>query len=336
MSVPFNGIYLGVAENVSDPERLGRVKIRVPAAYGIIGSATGAIPVDNLPWALPMGLPAGEGTASGGMDWLPAVGDQLAVQFIDGEPEKPVWSWLMQTMPSASRFKLHKYGEIKGLVGKPSRGALTRYGHTLEFNDGSAILTTSGGYRLFLLDNSEPGVPDGSIRLSTLSGQFLDLDDQTSGGLLHILEDFYMQIGEELNILAGNVRLESVADMDMIVGGGLNATIAEDIDITGLGAFTLSVTDPMLLESSSAITVATDTVITLDYGTQLKLGLAASEPFVLGFQLAAFLESLLLWLTTHTHSNGNEGSPTGPAIIPPVPIVQPQTAELLSQTIFGQ
>lgn len=332
----FSGIYLGIVENVSDPERLGRVKVRVPAAYGIIGSANGAIPVDDLPWALPMGLPAGESQESGGMDWLPAVGDQVAVQFIDGEAEKPVWTWLMQTMDAASSFKLHVYDETSGRVGPPKRGALTRFGHTVEWNEGGLIATTSAGYRLFLEDESTPGLNDGSVTLSTSLGQFFELDDSTQGGLLNILEDFYMQIGLELNIQSNNVRMETIEDIDVIAGGDVSANISGDFDLTGLGAATISVTDDILLETSSNATIATDALITLDYGTRLMFGTTSTQPFVLGLQLQTFLDALLDYLATHTHSNGDNGSPTGPPIVPPLPTVQPPTVELLSQTIFGQ
>src|SRR3954470_6030472 len=91
------GCFIGIVEKVDDPEKLGRVKVRVPHAYGIFGTEVGAVPLDDLPWALPAGLPAGGSSASGGASWLPEPGDQVVVQFLDHEPEKPIWSWLMQT-----------------------------------------------------------------------------------------------------------------------------------------------------------------------------------------------------------------------------------------------
>lgn len=312
----FFGIYLGVVERVADPERLGRIKVRVPSAYGIIGSAVGAVPVDDLPWALPLGLPAGTSQLSGGMDWLPEVGDQVAVQFIDGEPEKPVWSWFMQTVNAASTFKLHQYDETSGRVGKPKRGALTRYGHTIEWNEGSLVVTTAGGYRLFLVD----GLADGSLRLSTQLGQFFELDDQTLSGTLNILEDLYVQVGLETNVMTGNCRFETVNDFELLVGTALNATVGGNLALDGAG--------------SAEITFAGS--VLLDYGTTLNFGVEATEPFVLGLQLTTFLETLMVWLTAHTHSNGNEGSPTGPPIVPPLPAVQPPIAQLISDSIFGQ
>ena len=327
-----NGIYIGVVEKVADPERLGRIKVRVPSVYGVIGSAVGAIPIDDLPWAIPFGLPAGGSQQSGGADWLPVAGDQVGVQFIDGEPEKPVWGWLMQSVPNATTFKLHQYNEIAGQVGAPKRGAWTRYGHTIEWNEGSLIVTTAGGYRLFLLD----GISDGSSKLSTQLGQFLELDDSTFSGTLNILEDFYMAIGLELNILAGSSRFETVNDFDAIVGGDTSFAMTGDLDMTGLGAAVMSFADDVLIETSGNATIATDAAITLDYGTLLNLGLGATEPFVLGNQLTAFLNTLMVWLTGHFHSNGDNGSPTGPPIVPPQGQVLPDVSELTSKTILGK
>ena len=75
------GTYAGIVENVKDPQRLGRVKARVPHVHGVSGSGAGYIGTNDLPWALPSGMPAGGGPASGGFSQLPAVGDKVWVRF---------------------------------------------------------------------------------------------------------------------------------------------------------------------------------------------------------------------------------------------------------------
>lgn len=328
----FLGIYIGIVEKVNDPERLGRLKIRVPSAYGVLGSGTGAVPVDDLPWALPMGLPAGGSPKSGGADWLPQVNDQVVVQFLDGEPEKPVWSWLMQTIPAAKDFPLHSYAEVNGQVGDPKRGAWTRYGHTVEWNDGSLVLTTKSGYRLFLLD----GTADGRATLSTQLGQFLEFDDSTKAATLNVIEDFYVVVGAEINALSNSLRMETISGAALTVGTDLDLTVGGSLAVSSAANMALVADADVNLEAGHALTLRSVDASLIDFGTTLNFGATATEPFVLGRQLTLFLNSLMQWLMQHTHSNGNNGSPTGPPIVPPNTVVRPDTQLLTSQTIFGK
>lgn len=85
------GKHRGIVEDNADPLKLGRLKVRVRAAYG-------DQPVDRLPWALPC-------FTYGGMPQMalyavPEVGAGVWVEFQwkDGQPDTtcPVWtgSWL--------------------------------------------------------------------------------------------------------------------------------------------------------------------------------------------------------------------------------------------------
>lgn len=327
------GIYAGIVEKNDDPERLGRIKVRVPHVYGIIGSAVGAIPIDDLPWAIPMGLPAGGTTRSGGMDWLPEPGDQVSVQFLDGQPEKPVWSWMMQTQSQVENFPLHQYEAAGNRVGRPKRAALTRYGHTVEWNEGSIVMSTSNGYQVLLLDGDNL---DGQILIRTQAGQFLTLDDDTSDGKLFVLDDFYLQLGSELNVLADNIVVETTTgSVDMTIADALQLLTLGLVDVTAGGTLTLTSSEGMTLESSAGMTLTAAQAMAINFGSLLTLG-GGSEPFVRGIQLTTFLTSLLTWLSTHAHTSGSPGSPTSPPLIPPVGVVQPEVSQLVSETIFGK
>lgn len=326
-----SGIYIGIVEKVNDPERLGRVKVRVPSVFGVLGGGGGAVPVDDLPWCIPMGLPAGATFKSGGCDWLPLPGDQVAVQFLDGEPEKPIWSWLMQAIDDSKRFKLHAYTDEQGQVGNPKRGAWTRYGHAVEWTDGSLVMTTSGGYRVFLLD----GLGDGRATLSTQLGQFLEFDDSTLSATLNVLEDCYLVVGAELNTLAGSLRTEAVADSHLVVGANLDVEVGAGYRLDVLGDTNVTAGGLLDLSAGESLRLTAGASMQLDFAIA-HLGLGAAEPFVLGNQLTTFLRTLLLWLATHTHGNGNFGSPTTPPLAPPESIVKPDIALLVSRSIYGQ
>lgn len=76
--VRHDGLYRGEVANNVDPERRGRVQIKVPSVFG-----------DNtLTWALPCVPYAGPGV---GFFLIPPVGARLWIMFERGDPEYPVW-----------------------------------------------------------------------------------------------------------------------------------------------------------------------------------------------------------------------------------------------------
>lgn len=296
------GTYCGVVEKVNDPEKMGRVKVRVPHVYGSIG-------LNDLPWALPVGLPAGNSAFSGGISHLPEPGDQVFVRFLDGEPEKPIWEWGNQTLTGVKALKLHQYSEPGGVVGKPKRAAWTRYGHTLELNADSALITSSQGYSASFNDG-EPGLNTGSVNLSTPRGNILEIDDDSGSWTAYVTEDVYFNVTDEIVVQARALDFNMADSASVTVGTSLDVGVGGDATLTAIG-------------NLSAM-----------FAT-FKLN-AGTEPFVKGAQLVIFLESLLAYLTTHVHGNGNSGSPTTPPIVGPSGVVQPSPSTLVSQTIFGE
>jgi hypothetical protein len=90
-SQEFMGIYRGVVEDRNDPEKRGRVRVRI---FGIHNESrekddTGGIPIDELPWAEPA-LPIFEGAVSGfGMFNVPVTGSHVFCFFETGNHMHP-------------------------------------------------------------------------------------------------------------------------------------------------------------------------------------------------------------------------------------------------------
>lgn len=367
------GTFCGTVEDNKDPEKLGRLKVRVPIAYGCVGGFFGAITTNDLPWALPAGLPNGLSQQSGGADWTPEIGDQVLVRFLDGEPEKPIWEWFMQTQAAAQDFQLHAYNtNSNGSVGSPKRGAWVRYGHTLEWNTDGMILTTSKGYRMVVTDASSAG-NDGDITIETQAGQFIDFDDSTNGATMNVNEDFQMNIGKQLLALCDSISLQSQGneiefisgkylsietktnlqgtvhqDWTMSVDGKTDFTLTGDYALTGSGGVSMSAAADLVLKSTQNTTIqATGTLgitssaqmniqsqIDMNLAfTKLVLGQGATSPFVLGDQLFSYLEQMVTILLAHTHSGVTSGSGVTGPMTPPL---TPPTPALLSQLIVGK
>lgn len=328
------GIFGGTVESNQDPEQIGRLKVRVPHVYGSLGDQTGSITTNNLPWALSAGLPSGFTANSGGCTWLPDVGDQVLVQFLDGEPEKPVWTWFTQTPSAAENFPLYQYGAD----GAPSTGAWTRYGHSVQFTESTLSAVTAEGYQL-VLDDSD-GVTGGACILNTVLGQALEMNDFRETVVLQGA-DTEVLAADNLILNAGVSMLLNVGSHLSILCSGALLTINDDGSVTLNASSGASlIVDPagnMVLMSAAGDTVSIENnqiqVNTADgTGISLQPGQATvnaqnvainAGTVALGAEAISTLtltDPLVAWLNTHIHSNGDDGSPTGPAIVP----VQPE------------
>lgn len=323
----FGFTYAGIVASNTDPLKLGRIKVRVPHVYGSDATGSGYIGTNDLPWALPAGMPAGGSALSGGFSQIPENGDKVWVRFLDGEPEKPIWEWGMQSVDDRDSLLLHRYG-VGTPVGPPDRTLWTRYGHAIEINAGSMILTTSQGYRLVLTDASEAGAGDGKLTLTTANGNMVELNDLDDTVKVLVVEDLYYTIGSGVIGQSDSYSWQTMSqDYELIVGGAYNLTASAGIDITNAADTSI--------DSLGSTRFTTTGDFTMGFAT-LKLGLLAVEPAVLGTQLVTFLSGLLAWLSTHTHTSATPGTPTSPPLVPPVPTVQPTVAELISATVTVQ
>lgn len=318
--------YAGIVEVNQDPLKLGRLKVRVPHVYGTTATGTGYIGNNDLPWALPAGMPAGGSARSGGFSHLPEKGDKVWVRFLDGEPEKPIWEWGMQSMDDAIGLKLHSYGQ-GAPIGSPNRTVWTRYSHAIEINEGSVIATTSQGYRIVLTDASEAGANDGNIMITTPLGNSCSFDDMDNTVKMMVVEDLYFNVGSGVLGISDTFSWKTLTgNFDIDSGGGINLTAMDNIELAAV--------EDVTVDALKNITMTAATNFTLGF-TKLKLGLEATEPAVLGNMFSTWIDSLFLWLATHTHTSATPGTPTSPPMQPTIAI-QPMTQELLSTSVTIQ
>jgi len=318
-----NFTYAGTVELNQDPLKLGRLKVRVPHVYGTSATGSGYIGTGDLPWAMPAGMPAGGSALSGGFSQIPEPGDPVWVRFLDGEPEKPIWEWGMQTMNGAQKLKLHTY-DIGTPVGKPNRTVWTRYSHAIEMNEGSLIATTSAGYRIVLTDDTEVGSSDGNIMVTTPNGNYCQFDDLDDTVKFNVLQDLYFNVYEGVTGISNSFSWQTLADdFSVDSGGGIALTAFDNIDISTVGDITI--------DSLSDLNLTTVGEMVLGF-TNLTLGIGATQQAVLGNYLVEWINSLFVWLAVHTHTSSNPGNPTSPPT-QPTSSITPEATQLLSQTV---
>lgn len=152
----FYGRYRGVVTSVDDPEKRGRLTVRVPDVFG--GGESG--------WAEPS-LPL----CGGGMLLfaVPPVGARVWIEFEQGDAEYPVWVGCLATaneLPAAA-----KDGAGKKLV------LATAAGHTLVLDGNGVEIKTKGGARIAVTDNGIE-LSNGKGASLKLSGSTTDINDK--------------------------------------------------------------------------------------------------------------------------------------------------------------
>jgi hypothetical protein len=111
------------------------------------------------------------------VSWIPVVGDQVWIRFLDGEVDKPIWEWGVQNTPQAKTFGLlpiHAYDKC----GNPlRRSAFSRYHHWWELLPTGHDMWTKSGYHFEIYDEQIPGKPSGRLTWTTALGFLHSLDD---------------------------------------------------------------------------------------------------------------------------------------------------------------
>lgn len=89
MRTRFYGKYRGLVSDISDPEKIGRIKAKVPSVFG----------EEESPWAMPCAPFAGP---KHGLVLLPEVNDGVWIEFEAGDLSSPIWSgcwWARDQVP---------------------------------------------------------------------------------------------------------------------------------------------------------------------------------------------------------------------------------------------
>jgi uncharacterized protein involved in type VI secretion and phage assembly len=125
----FYGKYRGFVVDNADPERLGRLKLKVPSVLGP-DVATG--------WAMPC-VPYG-GDAGQGFLFIPEVGAGVWVEFEAGDLEFPIWVGTFWSKPGGEselpRPNDKDGNEQDAVQDPPTRKIIkTKKGHTIQLED---------------------------------------------------------------------------------------------------------------------------------------------------------------------------------------------------------
>ena len=148
----FWGTYYGLVEAIDDPLRMGRLKVRTPVHFD-----TANIPTEMLPWAHYVS-PSG-GDTNLGFYAVPPVGAQVAVSFIDGNPQYPVWLGTVWGAPNGVSESYVSSADENNPYGVNPVPA----GYSWDYTNYNSF-TTKTGLRIQMDDNLDRKEVDNELR----------------------------------------------------------------------------------------------------------------------------------------------------------------------------
>jgi hypothetical protein len=252
----------GVVENTHDPEKLGRVQVRL---FGIHTENKDLIPTENLPWAAPV-MPVtsaclnGVGTSPTGV----LEGAWVMGFSLDGDLYQDLIVW--GTIPGIQPVQTTTF-DLSGFVGElyPTNSQLM-YGSGIPFESevnrlarGEKIDETIVSQKLATLTNFEvptPAAPEYTFNKVkfTRSGHITEIDDTEGAERLHFYHksgsftEFHPNgilnkrtVNDDVEIIEGDFDLHVLKDhnitvegnVNIIVGGNLVWTITGTFDVNG-------------------------------------------------------------------------------------------------------
>lgn len=249
------GKYRGLVTDNKDPEKLGRLKVSVPAVPGM---------AEN--WALPCAPYAGEQV---GFYTMPPIGAKVWVEFEGGDPSHPIWSgcfWQQPEVPSEigdnpddpSQVKVFKTRVATLWINDTDqKGKIT-----LRFKDDTASSPTTVTLEI---DN------DG-VRLTVAGQSATSKVTQTPEDIITDSTTLSTTTSKDTTFTAqGKMTASATSDMSLSTQANLSAQATSNATVKGMN---VSVTaDTNLTASSNASTTVSSTGSTKVTGTaSLTLG----------------------------------------------------------------
>jgi hypothetical protein len=160
MRTRFYGMYRGVVSDNNDPNKLGRIKAKVPAVFGDVPSG----------WCMPCVPYAGPQV---GIAFLPEVGSGVWIEFEGGDVSYPIWVggyWRDGELPSDVKPHVKVIVttsplELKLVDGeKPSIELTDPSGNSITLD--SSGITVGKGAQQIVVDDASVSVNNGALEVT--------------------------------------------------------------------------------------------------------------------------------------------------------------------------
>jgi len=242
------GMYRAVVEDAVDPEKRGRVRVRI---WGLhtdkkTKSATEGIPSNELPWAEAC-LPIHEGAITGfGIFGVPLQGSHVMVFFEAGNLDQPRYFASLPGLPTAAVDKTKGFNDPAGVYPKNERLNEPDYHRlargvtdktlveTKKSNAAKAVVTATGETW------NEPELYGAqyphNLVIATHGGVVLEMDSTPGANRLHLYHPShtFIEIGHDGDMIIRNQKNRYnivLGSSNSHVKGNDNMTADENINI---------------------------------------------------------------------------------------------------------
>jgi len=221
----------GVVVLNEDPERRGRIKVRIPSYHGIPNESRVWIKDEELPWCNP-GVLISAGNDIG-QRIIPTVGTRIFVMFEDGDLSKPVY---FGGIPQLIRDTKYYNGQDASILGGNAI-PITTDDSMSDFYDTEAqaaqgvLFKSLKGFTIYYNDTDGHEV----VKIIDQAGQLIKMQS-LDPILTRRGNKEYTSTRSNISVQSGNTKLE-LGEMNEVGGDG-EVTFEEGLVIT-LPSFTL-------------------------------------------------------------------------------------------------
>lgn len=311
----YYGKYRGFVVDNADPQKRGRLRVKVPSVFGT-DVVSG--------WALPC-APYG-GADDQGLFFVPEVEAGVWVEFEAGDLEYPVWVGTFWSKPGGNS-EAPKPNKPDGTKDDAAQSPPTRKiiktvkGHTiqLEDKDGEEMLLVVEAKNNHVVRMDKDGV-----KLTEGTKKHVVAFDKDGIKVTHgenSNEVFISNDGIKVTDAKNGNSVEMSASGMTITDGASAVTVKDKngnqlvLDSAGISAADKNGNKLVLDAGGVVVQEKANKVVVGAAGVSIGSD-GAAEPLVLGNQLDLALKSFLMMLNTHTHGTSAPGAPTTPPAAP--------------------
>lgn len=312
-------MFFGVVESINDPEKLGRLQVRV---YGIHSSNKELIPTDNLPWAYCINSNNASLSGIGHSTTEYIQGSLVCGFFTDQDCQTPLIIGSINTLPLKKPDPEQGFNDPDSTFPKfIEESDINRLARNEKIEE--TIVKTKKDNVVKDIEGSnetkwsEPETPYNAEYphnnvYESVAGHIKEVDNTPEHERLHE----YHKAGTFKEVHPdGTTVTKVVKDNYNIICGDDYVLVEGKVNIVVKGDANLKVEGDTQAEIKGETYIKSDGKTTVEC-PEIELGIDSSEPMVMGDKLATWIKSELKpWLDTHQHL-GNLGSPTSSSIIP--------------------